>query len=219
MLLLLVITALFFIPSVREFTQEAYVAFTSNNSEETHVFVQSLGWAAPLALIAAFILQAVIPMLPALVMVAVTGRAYPPLEAFMIIYIGTLLGAIFGYGLGRSVGNSLVRLLVGETTRRQAYQYAEKYGAKGVLMIRLMPILSADALNLVAGAARIPFQPFLLATAIGALPITLLVLWLSIDTERMLWGIGLWSGSMALAFLVRWIVKRNISVELKKSRG
>lgn len=197
------------VPEVRAFLGEAYAALTAKDPRVTQAFVRSLGWAGPLALVAGFVLQAVLPVIPAIVMIAVTARAYGPLEAFFIVYAGTLLGAVAGYGLGRTVGNSLVRLLIGEAARQRAYEFAEQRGAQGVFIFRLMPILSADAMNLVAGAARMPFRPFLLATLLGALPVTALVVWLSDDNTRMLWGLGLLSAGVALVLGGRWWLRRG----------
>lgn len=197
------------LPEVRVFLARGYAALTSTDPAVTHAFVDSLGWAGPLALIAGFVLQAVLPVLPALVMIAVTARAYGPVEGFFIVYIGTLLGAAAGYGLGRWVGDALVRLLAGETARLKAHAFAERYGVQGVVMIRLMPILSSDVMNLVAGAARMGFRPFMLATALGALPVTALVVWLSGNSQRMLWGLGLLSVAVALVAGTRWWLTRQ----------
>ncbi|EYB67521.1 DedA-like protein [Deinococcus phoenicis] len=175
----------------------------------THAFVAGLGWAGPLALILGFVVQAVLPVLPALVMIAVTARAYGPVEGFFIVYAGVLLGAAAGYGLGRAVGDTLVRTLAGERARNAAHAFATRHGVQGVLMVRLMPVLSADVMNLVAGAARMPFRPFLLATAAGALPVTALVVWLSGNAHRLAWGVGLLSALVALVAAFRWWLARR----------
>ena len=196
-------------PDVRAFLVRGYAALTSSDVNVTRTFVEGLGWAGPLALVAGFVVQAVLPVIPALVMTAVTARAYGPVEGFVIVYIGTLLGAVAGYGLGRAVGDTLVRLLAGERARSAAHAFATKHGVQGVLLVRLMPVLSADVMNLVAGAAGVPFRPFVLATAVGALPVTLLVVWLSGSARRMAWGLGLLSAVAALGAGTRWWLARR----------
>ncbi|GAA5532200.1 TVP38/TMEM64 family protein [Deinococcus aluminii] len=205
-------------PDVRAFLVRGYGALTSSDPAVTHAFVEGLGWAGPLALIAGFVVQAVFPVLPALVMTAVTARAYGPFEGFAIVYVGTLLGAAAGYGLGRALGDTLVRTLAGERARAAAHAFATRYGVQGVLMVRLMPVLSADVMNLVAGAARMPFRSFLLATAAGALPVTGLVVWLSGSARRMAWGLGLLSALVALTAAVRWwLARRAASTQVTAS--
>lgn len=207
--LLLLVGSLGFIPEVRVFLGQGYLALTSSDPAVTEAFVGELGWAGPLALILGFVLQAAVPVLPALVMTAVTARAYGPVEGFVIVYVGTLLGAAAGYGLGRAVGDTLVRLLAGERARAAAHAFATRHGVQGVLLVRLMPVLSADVLNLVAGAAGMGFRPFLLATAVGALPVTALVVWLSGSAARMAWGLGLLSAGVALVAGGRWWLARR----------
>ncbi|WP_291429462.1 VTT domain-containing protein [Deinococcus sp.] len=206
---LLLLMGVALLPDVREFLARAYAALTSHDPRVTQAFVDGLGWAGPLALIAGFVLQAVLPVVPALVMTAVTARAYGLYDGFLIVYLGTLLGAAAGYGLGRTLGDTLIRTLAGETARRTAHDVATRYGLQGVLMVRLMPVLSADVMNLVAGAARMGFRPFMLATAAGALPVTLLVVWLSGNTQRLLWGLGLLSAVVASVALSRWLLARR----------
>lgn len=196
-------------PDVREFLGRAYAALTSSDPRVTHAFVDDLGWAGPLALIAGFVLQAVLPVLPALVMTAVTARAYGPYEGFLIVYVGTMLGAAAGYGLGRVLGDTLIRTLVGERTRLKVHEFTERHGTQGVLMIRLMPVLSADVMNLVAGAARMQFRPFMLATAAGALPVTALVVWLSESGERLLWGMIILSLVVGAVAAGRALIRRR----------
>jgi len=212
--LLLTLLGLGMLPAVRAFLVEAYLALTSSDPAVTHAFVQELGWAGPLALILGFVLQAAVPVLPALVMSAVTARAYGPVEGFLIVYVGTLLGAAAGYGLGRAVGDALVRLLAGERARAAAHAFAMRHGVQGVLLVRLMPVLSADVLNLVAGAAGMGFRPFLLATAVGALPVTALVVWLSGSLSRMAWGLGLLSAAVALVAAARWWLARRAAARV-----
>ncbi|WP_034385043.1 TVP38/TMEM64 family protein [Deinococcus sp. YIM 77859] len=197
------------LPEVRDFVQRAYLALVSRDPAVTRAFVDGLGWAGPLAILLGFVLQAVFPVLPALVMTAVTARAYGPVEGFFLVYLGTLLGAAAGYGLGRALGDTLVRMLAGERARSAAQAFALRYGVSGVLLVRLMPVLSADVLNLVAGAARMPFRAFLLATGAGALPVTALVVWLSGSMRRLAWGLGLLSAGVALGVGVRWWLARR----------
>lgn len=203
------LAALALTPDARTFLGEGWEALTSSDPAVTRAFVEDLGWAGPLALLAGFVLQAAVPVLPALVMTAVTARAYGPVEGFLLVYLGTLLGAAAGYGLGRALGDTLVRALAGERARQTAHSFAERYGLQGVLLVRLMPVLSADVLNLVAGAAGMGFRPFMVATAVGALPVTALVVWLSGSATRMAWGLGLLSAVVGLGVLGRWWMLRR----------
>ncbi|WP_034413126.1 TVP38/TMEM64 family protein [Deinococcus marmoris] len=197
------------IPEVRGFLGRGYAALISQDPEVTHRFVYTLGWAGPVALLVAYVIQAVIPVLPSLVLTAVTVRAYGFVAGFFIVLAGALLGAAAGYGLGRVLGEPMIRALAGERARTQAQSFMNRYGAQGVLLVRLMPVLPAEVLSLVAGAARMGFRPFMLATAVGVLPVTLLVVWLSGSAQRLLWGLVIMSLVVGGLALGRWWLARR----------
>lgn len=199
----LLLLALGFIPEVREFLVRGYSALTSHDPEVTRAFVSSLGWAAPLALVAAFVVQAVIPVVPAWVLIAVTVKAYGVFKGFLLVYCGALLGSAAGYGLGRSLGDPVVQALAGESARKKANEFASKHGLQGIMLLRMMPIIPAEAMNLVAGAAGMGFRPFMLATALGVLPVTLVVVWLS-GSHHLMEGLLALSVVVALGFGGRW---------------
>ncbi|CAM3631492.1 TVP38/TMEM64 family protein [Deinococcus frigens] len=200
---------LLLVPEVRVFLGRGYAALTSQNPEVTHRFVDTLGWAGPVALLVAYVIQAVIPVLPSLVLTAVTVRAYGLVAGFFIVFAGALLGAAAGYGLGRALGEPMIRALAGERARTRAQDFMNRYGAQGVLLVRLMPVLPAEVLSLVAGAARMGFRPFMLATAVGVLPVTLLVVWLSGSARRLFWGLAIMSLLVGGVALVRWLLARR----------
>lgn len=165
-------------PGVQGFLMAAGAALFSHDPAVTHAWVSRYGTDGPLLMVLAFVVQAALPLVPAMVLTLVALLAYGPLLGFGIVYLGTLLGAVMGYGLGRGLGDPLIRTLVGERGRERAHAFAREQGVRGVILIRLMPVLSSDVMNLVAGATRMSFPRFMAATAAGALPVTLLVAWL-----------------------------------------
>ncbi|WP_188901172.1 TVP38/TMEM64 family protein [Deinococcus aerophilus] len=207
--LLAALLATLILPDSRAFLLRAYVALTAQDPEVTHTFVRSLGWAGPVALLVGYVVQAVIPLLPSLVITAVTVRAYGVVAGFFIVFAGALLGAAAGYSLGRALGDPLVRALAGERARTQAHDFMNRHGTQGVLLVRLMPVLPAEVLSLVAGAARMGFRPFMLATAVGVLPVTVLVVWLSESASRLAWGLVLMSLVVGGVAFVRWVMARR----------
>lgn len=206
---LALLVGLALIPEVQHFLVRGFQAMTSRDPQVTRAFVDDLGWAGPLALLVAYVVQAVILFLPSVAITAVTVRAYGPVEGFLLVYAGTLLGAAAGYGLGRALGDTLVRALAGERARTAAHEFTEKHGVQGVVLVRLMPALPGEAVSLVAGATRMGFRPFMLATAAGVLPVTLLVVWLSESIERLIWGGLIMSLVVAAVTLTRFLLQRR----------
>jgi uncharacterized membrane protein YdjX (TVP38/TMEM64 family) len=198
--------------STQSFVASGYRALFSHDPAVTHAWVTQFGAWGPLVLLLGFMVQAVLPVIPALILILVSLLAYGPVNGFFIVYLGTLLGAAAGYGLGYGVGDPLIRALAGERHRDRAHAFATEQGLRGVLLIRLMPVLSSDLMNLVAGATRMPFGRFMAATALGALPVTLFITVLSHATAgspaRLGLGLALLSLLVGLAALTRWLLLR-----------
>lgn len=187
-------------PGVQAAVLEGYRALFSHDPAVTHAWVWQFGPWGPLVLVLAFVVQALLPVIPALILVLVSLLAYGSVAGFFIVYVGTLLGAAAGYGLGSGVGDPLIRALAGQRNRDRAHAFASEQGVRGVILIRLMPVLSSDLMNLVAGATRMPFGRFMAATALGALPVTLLITWLAHVTAGSPTRLGL--GLLALSVVV-----------------
>jgi uncharacterized membrane protein YdjX (TVP38/TMEM64 family) len=127
---------------------------------------------------------------------------------------GQLLGCVLAYGWARLVGRGFAeRRLAGRFGHRlrplRDVLVASPFGA--TLALRLLPVGSNLALNLLAGMAGLPVLPFLAATALGYLPQTLVfaLLGKGVRVE------GAWQLALAVALLGvsvgigLWLVRRH----------
>jgi uncharacterized membrane protein YdjX (TVP38/TMEM64 family) len=125
-----------------------------------------------LALIAAYLARAVV-LLPSTLLTVLAGFALGPAWGVAVATLGATASALLAYGLasrarsapadadvapGR-VGRSLAGL--GERLRQDAFV---------ATLVARLALLPGDAVNLAAGAARVPWRPFALATALGGAP-------------------------------------------------
>ncbi len=63
------------------------------------------------------------------------------------------------------------REFVARSDRAKGFdRYMEEHGAMMIFVLRLIPLVSFDALSYAAGLTGIPFRKFLLATALGSAP-------------------------------------------------
>ncbi len=207
-LLALLVTALL-LPEVRAWLLTAGRALFGPDDTQRRALVQQLGVWGPLALIGGMLLQAILPLLPAAADVVLASLLYGFWLGFAIVYSGTLLGAALGYAVGRRFGGWAVRRLAGERVSRRLEQFAAERGVQAVLLVRLMPALKAEVMNLVAGAVGMAFWPFMAASALGALPATALVVWLASSPQRLLWGTAGLSLAVGLGAAGRWWWRRR----------
>lgn len=109
--------------------------------------------------------DAVLPV-PSSLVSAFAGAAFDWRLGATIIWIGMVLGCIFAYALGMSAGRFLAMPLVGEAQLRKAQKLFVDAGPAMLIVARAVPVL-AEASALAAGAARMPFVPFMIATSIA----------------------------------------------------
>jgi uncharacterized membrane protein YdjX (TVP38/TMEM64 family) len=112
--------------------------------------------------------------IPQLLLVPVGVIALGPWLGLVVVYLGTLVGAIIGYLAGRYFGRRAVRRLSGPRMKRLSRSLAKR-GVVSMIVVNMLPIVSQTIINLAAGTTHIRFRDFILGTAIGILPPTVVV--------------------------------------------
>ena len=137
---------------------------------EVRAFIDQFGAAAALIFIAVYALAAV-AFLPGSLFTVVGGALFGLLGVVYVV-IGATIGATLSFLLARWLGEPFVRRVLKERFER-IYAYNEQletHGFATVLLLRLIPILPFNGLNLTLGLTRVPFIQYVLATAIGIIP-------------------------------------------------
>ncbi len=127
------------------------------------------GWAA-LALVVALVLLAPVPRSAVSVLVGVVAGFW---TGAAVAFAGGLLAAVAAFGLSRGLGRSAVLRLAGRRLARADGLVSDR-GFLAVLTGRLLPVMPFVAVSYGAGLTGVRFLPYLLATAIGLVPSTLL---------------------------------------------
>jgi membrane protein DedA with SNARE-associated domain len=137
--------------------------------------VDSLG---PIGVGIAILLETVIPPIPSEAVLGAAGVLIDnPVDFVAIVAcatVGSLLGAIFFYYLGRALGPRrshafLDRLPLVETEDvDKTFEWFEKHGRSAVFFGRMVPIVRSF-ISVPAGVVRMPLAQFLVFTAFGSL--------------------------------------------------
>ena len=83
------------------------------------------------------------------------------------------LGAALCFFVARGLGRDVVEKFAGKGALASVEGYFEKYGTKTILVCRLLPFVSFDAVSYFAGLTPMKFIPFFIATGIGQTPATI----------------------------------------------
>jgi membrane protein DedA with SNARE-associated domain len=138
--------------------------------------VQSLG---PVGVGLSILLETVIPPIPSEAVLGLAGVLIRSGEMDVVPVVifatlGSILGAIFFYGVGRTLGPRrshafLDRLPLVETEDvDRTFEWFERHGRSAVFFGRMVPIVRSFV-SVPAGVVRMPFGQFLLYTAAGSL--------------------------------------------------
>ena len=110
---------------------------------------------------------------PGLPFTVAAGALFGTLLGSALSWIGAMIGAVIGYTIARTIGHNVVARWLQRYERAYA-AVAQASRFHGLLRLRLLPIIPLGTVNFVAGLAKSPFGSYLLATAIGIVPSTLI---------------------------------------------
>jgi uncharacterized membrane protein YdjX (TVP38/TMEM64 family) len=165
-----------------------------SDRERIQRLVEGAGILAPLVFVVLLVVQAVVAPLPAPAVAMAGGYAFGTLEGFLLTWSGALLGGVLSFGISRLFG----RGFVASSARLQRLdRHVVQHGAILVFVLRLIPLVSFDAISYAAGLSGMPFKKFLIATALGMAPGTFVFVYLGGATP----GAGVWVALVGLAVL------------------
>lgn len=165
-----------------------------SDREQLRAVVEDSGPLAPVVYLLLLVFQAVVSPLPAPPVAFVGGFVFGTGWGFALTWTGALLGGAACFGLSRAFGRGLVTR---SERVRQLDSYVEEHGTLVVFVLRLIPLVSFDAISYAAGLSGLPFWKFLLATALGMIPGTFVFVYLGGASP----GPGLYVALCALAAL------------------
>jgi uncharacterized membrane protein YdjX (TVP38/TMEM64 family) len=136
--------------------------------------IRSWGHWAVAASIGLMVAHSLVPF-PAEFVTFANGMLFGPVWGVAITWTGAMLGAALAFALARWFGRPFVDAVMNERHRDAVDRWARRQGTGVLLLSRLMPLISFNAINYAAGLTPISWWTFLWTTGIGILPITTLL--------------------------------------------
>lgn len=172
-------------PGFKGRVDEIYNLLASGNQQAIQAWVAGLGWLGPLSIIGLMIAQTLVSVVPMSLVMLISVLAFGPVFGGILGWIGAVIAAMVGYSLARLLGPVVVDRFVSEEIRRKVEAQVERYGPWAIIALRLSFVVPTDSVNFVAGLVRMHPLKFLLATALGALPVAVVMAWLGADFSRL----------------------------------
>lgn len=161
---------------------------------------ERFGPIGPLIIAGALVLAVVVGPIPTIPISIASGVLYGPVAGFVWAMLGSLLGAAIAFAIARLAGRPFVERFTGGHIALCA-DCSDKLLFWVVAGCRLLPVISFAAVSYGAGLTAMRLRSFLLATALGMIPMTVLYVGIGAAVEiDPLWaGLG---GLLAVILLV-----------------
>ncbi len=158
------------------------------------------------AIFAIAYVAAAVLLLPGSVLTAGAGFAYGPLWGTLLVSPVSVAAATLAFALGRTVARRWIARRIAENPRFAAIDEAIGESGLGiVLLLRLSPLLPFNLLNYGLGLTRVSLRDYVVGSALGMLPGTVLYVYLgSIVTSASELAAGGGEGAGASRFLLYW---------------
>ena len=187
-----IVACYFLIPDVQKFLNEAWSVLISDDNKRIEQWVDGFGWYGPLVIILTMCIQMFLLIVPTVALMVVTIVAYGPIYGSIIIILSIYAASSVGYFIGRYLSQTFIMKLLGQSTEHKIERLIENYGFWAVVVTRLNPFLSNDAISFVGGMLKMGYWQFIGATLVGILPLTLFIAILGRSTDQLqsgfLWG-------------------------------
>ena len=164
----------FLVPSVNAYVNQVASVLGSANVDTVVAFIRSYGAYAMAFSFALMVFQSVIAPLPAFLITFANAAIFGWWQGAILSWTSSMAGAALCFYLARALGRDTVEKYAGKGALASVEGYFDKYGSRTILVCRLLPFVSFDAISYFAGLTPIKFWPFFIATGVGQLPATII---------------------------------------------
>ncbi len=191
---------------VWEYLSELTAAFQSIETART--YIASYGALAPVVSAILMVFQSVIAPLPAFLITFANGTLFGFWWGSLLSWSSSMVGAALCFYIARALGIQRITQLVSQPVVDKTNDFFEKYGPYAILVARLMPFISFDVVSYFAGATRMRFLGFWIATGVGQMPATLVYSYLGETASPHIQWIFLVFAIVIAISVVKWVIRK-----------
>lgn len=199
------VVSYFVFPGFQSEVKQAWEVLTSGEQKRISDYVSRFGFWGPLLIVLAMVAQMFLVVVNVVALMLVAIIAYGPVWGTLIAVGAVLVASTVAYFIGRALGEVGVSKIIGEKAEKKVAGFMNEYGLWAIVIARISPFLSNDAVSFVAGFAGMGFWQFIGATTAGILPLAILLAWLGQDFDRLKTGL-IWVSAISLALFVAYVV-------------
>lgn len=206
LLLIAILVASYFVfPDFNAFANEAYTVLLSDDDAAIKRWVGELGFWGPLFIILAMVVQMFLIFIPSPLLMVVAVLAYGPVWGALLAIVSIMISSTIGYFVGAMIGKNALYRLLGKSKEQKMEGYVADYGLWVVIISRVSPAFSNDAISFVAGILKMNYLHFIAATFVGITPLAVLIGWFGENNDRLQAGL-IWTSIICAVLFVGYLI-------------
>ena len=186
-----------------------FLSFSALDPSQLLQSIHDLGFIGKLIYASILVLAVVISPIPGTPLTVTAGAVWSPWTAGVYGTLGVFVGSVLAYFLGRTLGRSLIQVLLGKMIHISKHR-GEPYIGWLLFLSHLLPIVPFDLMSYGAGMIRLSFPLYAMATLLGTIPGTFLLAYLGASFTISSWmGGAIALFSALLLIVVPWKIRQH----------
>lgn len=165
------VVAYFISDSFQTSIQDFWQVMWSGDQEKMSNEVESFGIWGAVIIILLIILQMFLVVFPSWLPMIVAALVYGTIPSILISSTGVFLASSIGFVIGRQIGDSTIHNYMKQKTLDKLEYWIGNYGFWSIVIFRVSPFLSNDAISVIAGGLKMKYLRFISATMLGIIPL------------------------------------------------
>lgn len=190
----------FFHDGFQSFIDETWEVLLSDNEVRTREYFKRFGLWGPIAIIIFIVLQMFLIVFPSWLPIIVAVMAYGFWWGVLISLLGVAIASTIGYYIGLKLKSTFLKKVLGEEKLEKMQFWISRYAFGSVVLFRISPFLSNDAISFIAGMFDMGYKKYMLATMAGMVPLAFAVGYFSNDISKLEDGLYWIGGAGILAY-------------------
>lgn len=195
--LLIMVVCYFVISPFQQFINEFWEVIWSKDEQRIVEWFKSFHLLGPVFIILLMVLQMFMVVFPTWLPMIVASLGYGPVFGFLISVTAVFVSSTIGFYIGEQLSTTSKNNLIGESNFEKLSGFMKKYGFWAIVLFRISPILSNDAISFIAGISEMGFRKYITATMVGIIPLAAAISYFARDIETLKTGLY-WIGGAGI---------------------
>jgi uncharacterized membrane protein YdjX (TVP38/TMEM64 family) len=145
------------------------------NYDDFAEWADGYGALGPVAYVSFLVLSMVLAPIPTSPAPVAAATAFGGVEGFLYSLLGVVIGSSICFWIARQWGRPLLQRFLPGRFVQEIDRISDQLGIRVLFVLRLFPLLGADAVSYGAGLTPIRFSSYLVITTIGSAPMLLML--------------------------------------------